>query len=115
MISPRHWPSDPSIRFARDQLASQSVQHSFFRRFDTARMDIERGPVVNDIVLRRRHRDDAHFRMFTQQVVTDAWSFPRAVERDDHKIWESLLHTLDDFRIVNDLTDNFNVGLVCEG
>src|ERR1700686_1591843 len=78
-------------------------------------MDIERGPVVNDEVVLWRHSDDAHLRMFAEEVVANARPFPWLVERDDDEIWQSLLHTLDNFRIVRNLTDNFNVGLVCEG
>ncbi len=37
------------------------------------------------------------------------------VERDDHEIWGSFFHALGDLRIVGNLTDNFYVGLVCEG
>src|SRR4030081_3386551 len=78
-------------------------------------MNIERSPVVNDVVVLWRHSDDAHLRMLAQQVVTDTRPCARLVERNDHEIWQGPLYGLNDFRFVGDLTDNFNVGLVGEG
>src|SRR5260370_3867086 len=78
-------------------------------------MDIERSPIINDVIVLRSNSDDAHLRMFTEKVVTDARSFPRPVERNDHKTWQGPVYGLNDFRFVGDLTDNFNVGLVGEG
>src|SRR5579863_2040463 len=78
-------------------------------------MDIEGGPVVNDVVVCRRYCDDPHFRMLAEQVIANRWPSAGLIERDNHKIRQSPLHTLHDFRIVNDLPDNFDVRLVREG
>src|SRR2546425_5182295 len=53
--------------------------------------------------------------MLAEQIVTDAWPLPGVVERNDHEIWHGLLHILENLRLIRDLTDNFNVGLVREG
>src|SRR6266702_3069480 len=77
-------------------------------------MNVERSPVVNDVVVLRRDRDDAHLRMLTQQIVTDAGSYARLVERDDHEIWQGSFHALGNLRLLGDFPDNFDVGLIRE-
>src|SRR6266571_2884969 len=52
--------------------------------------------------------------MLTQQIVTDARSYAWLVERNHHKIWQSLPHILENLRLIGDFTNNFNVGLICE-
>ena len=69
--------------------ASQSVQHSVFRRVDVIRMNLERSPVVDGIVLRRYRGDDAHLRMLAEQITTDTWPSVRLVKGgDDHETWQ---------------------------
>src|SRR6267143_2028251 len=77
-------------------------------------MNVERSPVVNDVVVLWRHGDDAHLRMLAEQIITDAWPPAWLVQRDDHEVWQRPLHVLGDLGIVGDLTDNFDVWLICE-
>src|SRR5260370_5889739 len=77
-------------------------------------MNIEGSPVVNDVVVLRCYRDDAHLRMLTQQLVRDAGSYARLVERDDHEIWQGALHALGNLRLLGNFPDNFDVGLIRE-
>src|SRR5216684_5619286 len=77
-------------------------------------MNIERGPVVNDVVLLRRDCDDSHLRMLAEQLVTNAWPFAGLVERDDHEIWHGFLDGLGNLRLFGDFPDNFDVGLIRE-
>ncbi len=75
-------------------------------------MDIESGPVVSDIVVRRCHCDDAHLRIVAEQLVTDGRPSARLVERYDHEMGQGLLHTLRNLGLLCDLTDNFNFRLI---
>src|SRR5580704_2183449 len=77
-------------------------------------MNVERGPVINDVVLCGGHCDDTHLRMFTEQVVTQTRPSARLIKRDNHEIWQGPLDTLHDFRIVGNLADDFYVRLVCK-
>src|SRR5580700_1576063 len=75
-------------------------------------MDIERGPVVNDIILRRGHCYYAHFWMFAKEIVADAWPAAGLIERDDHEIRPGPIHALDNLRVVGHFTDDLNVSLI---
>src|SRR6266700_33006 len=52
-------------------------------------MNIERSPVVNDVVVLR-------------------------LERDDDEIWQGSFHALGNLRLLGDFPDNFDVGLIRE-
>src|SRR5215469_17019788 len=75
-------------------------------------MDIERGPVIDDAILRQCHGDDSDFRMLAKQGVADPWSFSWMVETDHHKIRRRLSHALENLRLFFDFANNFNVRLV---
>jgi hypothetical protein len=75
-------------------------------------MDIERSPVVNDIILGRGHRDDAHFRMLAKKIVTDRRPAARLVKRDDDEIRPGSIHALDNLGLIRDFTDDLDVSLV---
>src|SRR5713226_8137006 len=94
MISPygRAW--NFLVRNLCDKIPSHSAQHSFFGGFDVVGMNLERSPVVNDVVLRRCHGDYAHFGMLAEQLITDRRTPARLVKRDDHEIRQSLLDAL---------------------
>ena len=55
-------------------------------------MNIARSPVVDDIVLRRYHGNDAHLQTFADQITTDRWPSVRLVKGgDDHETWQGTL------------------------
>src|SRR5205807_10091781 len=91
---------------------SQSAKHAFFGSLNAAGMNIERSPVIDDIILCRRHRNHAHFRILVKQSVTDQRPFAWVVESDHHEIRQSSFHALKKFRFILYFGDNFNVGLV---
>src|SRR5437764_1947157 len=78
-------------------------------------MDIERSPVVDDVVFRRRHGDHTHFRMLAKQGIADPRPFSRLVESDHYEIRQGFPHALEDLRLLGDFADNFNVRLVSKG
>src|SRR5690349_1807323 len=75
-------------------------------------MDIERGPVVNNVVLRRGHGDYTHFWMLTKQKITNGRSFSRVVESYHHEVRQRFLDALENLRLLFDFADNFTVGLI---
>src|SRR5260370_20710779 len=77
-------------------------------------MNVERSPVVNDVVLLRRDCNDTHFRILAEQLVTNLWPCAGVVERDDHIIWQGSLYVLGNVRLLCDFPDNFEVGLIRE-
>src|SRR6266852_5112962 len=77
-------------------------------------MNLERRPVVNDVVFFRGDCDDAHLGVFAKQLVTNSWPFAGVVKCDDHEIWQSSLYALGNLGLVADFADNFDVGLIRE-
>src|SRR5260370_33609014 len=77
-------------------------------------MNVERSPVVNDVVLLRRDCNDTHLRVLAEQLVTNVWPCAGVVERDDHEIWQGSLYALRNLRLLTDFADNFDVGLIRE-
>src|SRR5215469_10351328 len=103
---PRDRPDNCSIRrTVRNQLIAQCTKHSLFGCLDVARMDIERSPVVNDVVLRWRHGNHAHFRILVKQSVTDQRAFAWVVESDHHEIRQSSPYALENLGFVLDFAD----------
>src|SRR5207245_3488107 len=72
--------------------ASNGAEDAFFRRLDIFRMDIARGPVTDRSVLLGSNRENAQFRMVAEDGVTDVWSLPRLLKRDDQQIGQRLIH-----------------------
>src|SRR5260370_37590091 len=77
-------------------------------------MNVERSPVVNDVVLLRRDCNDTHLRVLAEQLVTNVWPCAGVVERDDHEIWQGSLYALRKLRLLIDFAENFDVGLILE-
>src|SRR6059058_1516277 len=104
-----------SICFVRNQFTAQRAKYSLLGSLNAARMNIERGPVIDDIILCRRHGDHAYFGMLPKQNIANQRPFFRMVESDDHEIRVRSIHALGNLRLFRDFTDNFYVGLVGKG
>src|SRR5260370_10048383 len=75
-------------------------------------MNVERSPVVNDVVLLRRDCNDTHLRVLAEQLVTNVWPCAGVVERDDHEILQGSLYALRNLRLLTDFADTFDPGLI---
>src|SRR5690349_21693806 len=77
-------------------------------------MDIDLSPVINNVVLRRRHSDYTHFRMLAKQKAANGRQCYWLGDSDHHEIRKRSFHTLGYLRLILDLANDFNVGLVGE-
>src|SRR6267154_2367318 len=94
---------------------SHRVQYSLLRRFNLARMNIERGPIEHAEILLRRHRDNSQLWAVPQKRVAELRPLGRFIECDDQQIGRNLAHPLCYLRLVCNLAYDFDAGLIREG
>ena len=78
-------------------------------------MNLQRSPVIHNVVALRRNRDYVYVRMLPKQKVTDERPRTRLIERNDHEMRHGFPHALRYLRFVCNLTNNFYVRLIGKG
>src|SRR5882724_6496525 len=104
----------PLVRRLGQGGTSQRAQDPFFGSLDVAGMDIDRCPVINDVIFFWCYGDHSDLRMFAEQLVANRRSSARLVQTDNDKIWTRLVNGCENLRLVGEFAHNLYIWLVGE-
>jgi len=92
-------------------MAADSLEHAFLAVFGS---NLQGGPIVRDVILPGRNRDNPHVRVGVEQCDANRGAFSRVVHSDDQQVRQRLPYPFADFGIIGSFSYYFHVRLACK-